>query len=99
MERIPCDNQAECPLPICFEDIHHVYYPASQYVGYIATHFRSSEDNKQQMCRQRHQDLHAAQPPPEKPTKEYMAGFLIEHEHKLGTSGIKQIRKELRGHK
>lgn len=81
--------------PNCIQTVHHLYYPASEYVGYIATHFRNLEDNKEILSRCDHDELHATERPPEQPSREFMAGFLLANEHKIGLSAVKRIRKEL----
>jgi hypothetical protein len=71
MERRPCSNQDSCPLfqsrSSCFEDVHHLFYPANQYRTGVAKEFRELDENKVRICRQEHNDTHATELPPEKP--------------------------------
>jgi hypothetical protein len=99
MERIPCENQADCPLTgACREDTHHLYYPASNYSEYIAHRFRTLPSNTVQICRSEHERIHREDTPPEIPSIEFMAGYLLGQEHKLSVSAVKRIRQELKEH-
>ena len=93
-----CGNNPDCKYAAvgCYQDKHHLYWPQDEYRGYIASHFRSFADNTVELCRVEHEELHATQDPPEKPSREFMAGFLLANEHKIGLSMVKRIRKELR---
>lgn len=77
MERFPCDPTRECPLRDtigCFEDVHHRQWPRRVYrrMGQIAMEFRNLDENKELTCRDRHNEIHATQPPPEVPTRQEM---------------------------
>ena len=79
MERIPCDPNTPCKLRDtigCFEDIHHKAYPKSEYRTALEKKFRNHIMNKVLMCRQIHNDIHAQNLPPKKPTPEEMRRLL-----------------------
>ena len=100
MERYPCENQQNCSLAgQCREDIHHEYYPRYEYRTYIEHRFRNHPDNQVQICREEHLRIHREDSPPEKPSIEFMAGYLLASEHKLSVSALKRIRLELREQK
>lgn len=69
--RTPCnENRESCPYQYsgCFEDTHHRFYPKSSYTTAAERTFRELPENKEQLCRDLHDDLHATQEPPDKPS-------------------------------
>lgn len=73
----------ECPSPQtdckyallpegCFSDEHHLYYPKRRYCGKMAIEFRELPENKEQLCRREHDERHATEPIPIKPSVEVM---------------------------
>jgi hypothetical protein len=56
----------------CFSDIHHLYFPRREYRSPTEKRFRELSENKVQLCRQDHDDLHAVTDIPEKPDLEIM---------------------------
>ena len=75
MERFPCDPNRECRLRDtigCFEDVHHKQWPRHDYRRPVEREFRNLDENKELTCRDRHNELHATQEPPEKPTRPEM---------------------------
>lgn len=71
MERYPCDPERECRLRDtigCFEDVHHRQYPRRDYRKPVERDYRNLDDNKELTCRDRHNEIHATESPPEKPT-------------------------------
>ncbi len=82
MSRIPCRNENPgCPYyeSGCYEDIHHTYYPRCQYKSGVDKEFRELPQNKQYLCRQEHDELHATQLPPIKPSHTEMLAALGNH--------------------
>lgn len=71
-----CSPSVDCPVRQfargCFEDVHHEYYPRSDYVTKLEKEFRELPDNKTKMCRAQHNERHATEQPPEKPSVEDM---------------------------
>lgn len=59
---------AACPLTEHFTDQHHSYYPRRKYRGLLAATFRGLPENKEQLCRFEHNELHANEPIPVKPS-------------------------------
>jgi hypothetical protein len=53
-----------------------LYYPKAAYCGRIAMEFRELPENKQQLCREEHDERHATELPPERPTTEVMLGAI-----------------------
>lgn len=45
--------------PDCFSDQHHLYGRAKNHIGKIARKFSELPENKIQMCRREHEELHA----------------------------------------
>ena len=73
MERFPCDPTRNCRLRDtsgCFEDVHHKQWPRSTYrrMGRLAMDFRNLDENKELTCRDRHNEKHATERPPERPS-------------------------------
>ena len=70
MEDRPCSPSKDCKLwPDCFMDIHHMYYPKSLYRTDAEKSFRNLAGNIMRICRALHDDLHANERPPEKPSR------------------------------
>ena len=75
MERFPCDPQRECRLRDtigCFEDVHHRVYPRRDYQTPLEKEYRNLDENKEITCRDRHNEKHANEPTPEKPSVDEM---------------------------
>jgi hypothetical protein len=68
--------QEQCPYYAtdggCFSDSHHIYFPKNQYCDIMSSEFRELPENKQQLCRLEHEELHAEVIEPEKPDRETM---------------------------
>ncbi len=74
MSRHPCPNANEdCPLynseSGCYADIHHEYWPRSNYRTSLEKRFR--QHFTELICREVHDELHSL-PPPNKPSVEQM---------------------------
>lgn len=75
-------SRGECPFPDpeckyadiggCFSDVHHLYYPAGQYKTKVEKEFRELPTHKTQICRQSHDERHATETPPTKPSRDEM---------------------------
>jgi len=78
--------RGECPNPKpdckyadkggCFSDVHHQYYPRRAYVRSEEKEFRELPDHKEVLCRAEHDELHATEFPPPKPSREVMLGAI-----------------------
>lgn len=72
MDRSACVNQETCPLAEtkmgCRTDVHHLYYDRKWYTSTVEKEFRELPENKIKMCRADHEELHATEWPPEKPS-------------------------------
>lgn len=60
----------------CYEDIHHHYWQ-STYNTDIEQIFGNLPENKKEICRAEHNEIHATEQPPELPSREYMLGRII----------------------
>lgn len=68
-----CEPNEECKyFPDCFESTHHLFYPERDYRTPLERLFRSLDENKVELCRSKHDQLHAEQDPPLRPTREEM---------------------------
>ena len=65
----------------CYEDRHHVYWPASQYGTRVERQFRQLDENKVLICRWIHNTIHGVALPPQKPTRNKMLEAM-HNEHK-----------------
>ena len=77
--RGPCELEREdCPYKYsgCFSDTHHTKYPASEYTSPLEKTYRNLPENKVQLCRDEHDELHATEQPPVKPTAREMLGAI-----------------------
>lgn len=92
MRRDCPESNSDCPYFTdgCYSDLHHQYWPSPDYTGTIANKFRELPENKQQLCRREHDQVHEGSPPA-KPSLEVM-------EHTIVTSGVhlsRRVRKAL----
>lgn len=79
--------RGECPNPRpdcryaqegCFSDTHHIFYPRRDYRTPVEKAFRLLPENKVELCRVEHEEIHAALAP-EKPPREVMLGAIAVH--------------------
>lgn len=74
MQNLPCParNTEICPIfqqeGECYEDQHHVYWPANEYTTRTEKQFRQLQVNKIAACRWLHNTIHAVVLPPEHPS-------------------------------
>jgi len=79
MKERPCNPSQDCKFfPNCFTDIHHIYYPKSLYRTNAEKQFRTLAGNIMRICREQHNDLHATERPPEKPSREVIFNVIKE---------------------
>lgn len=80
MRRACAQAIESCPYaetkPGCYSDTHHLYYPRANYRTQLEKQFRELAVNKEQLCRYEHDQVHAENEPPLKPTREQMLGAL-----------------------
>lgn len=55
-----------------FSDEHHKVWPASSYLGPLAVTYRNLPGNREQVCRCVHDEIHASEAPPERPSNNEM---------------------------
>jgi len=81
MEYFPCTPTPDCPYykttAGCHESIHHELYPANDYRGAVERTFRNLDQNKTDICRRLHDQIHATETPPDKPDFEEMRQAVI----------------------
>jgi len=78
-EEIPCNSETPCKYreeDECFEDIHHEAFPKSAYRDGLEKRFREHVLNKVLICRAVHDDIHAQNLIPQKPSPEQMIQFM-----------------------
>ena len=63
----------------CFEDVHHKFWPKSNYKTPIAQEFRNLPENKEKICRTVHNEQHSTNVIPEKPSIAEMKKAINEH--------------------
>lgn len=90
MARGRCDNpDPNCKYAAanrgggCFSDEHHLFYPRNEYSDPIAKRWRDLGKNTVQLCRRLHDDIHAQDSPPPRPTRETMAYELLNSDEHL----------------
>ena len=74
------EQQAECTLKRCFTDQDHYYWPASDYKTPVERAFRNLPENIEEKCRFEHNERHANEEPPVKPSIQYMAESILRAE-------------------
>jgi len=79
--------RGECPNPQpdckyagqgCFSDTHHLQWPSTLYKDALGKTFRELPVNKEQLCRQEHDERHQDSPPP-RPPREIMTAAIAEY--------------------
>ena len=86
--------KGECPSPQpdckyaerggCFSDTHHLFYPKRAYKTEVEQEFRELPENKVQICRREHDERHATERTPDKPSRKAMVA-------KLGRNAIGSV--------
>lgn len=56
----------------CFQDTHHLMYPRADYRSRVEKEFRDLPENKVDICRQMHDECHAFDEIPVKPSMDVM---------------------------
>lgn len=80
--------RGECPNPRpdchyaelkggCFSDEHHLFFPRVDYHDIMGSEFRNLPENKEDICRWDHDEIHATELPPQKPDREHMLGAIV----------------------
>jgi hypothetical protein len=88
MERVPCqfEDTELCPVyqqeGECYEDRHHLYYPANEYKTPIEKRFRRLGVNVVEMCRALHNVEHAVWIRTPKPSRDFMAQTIADEKAK-----------------
>ena len=84
MERFPCspEDRENCRVfgleGRCYEDVHHEYWPKSEYKTRIEREFRLLDENKILVCRALHNEIHARRRQSEKPSRNEMLRIINE---------------------
>ena len=85
------EQKEVCPLRTHFQDEHHLMYPKRDYSQPVEKAYRELPENKVQMCRHEHNELHATQEPPLKPSIETMAEAVLRSEMHRSTKVERQL--------
>ena len=80
--------------PECLITQHHLYWPRPDYTTKLEKDFRNLPQNKEPLSRCDHDELHATQDPPEKPSTDFMVGFLIASGVHLSRRVLKEIKRD-----
>lgn len=72
------ERHPDCPYERHYSDVHHDFYPGSDYKTVVERTFRELPENKQQLCRYEHDLLHLTEQPPEKPSRAEMIDAISE---------------------
>lgn len=79
--------------PNCYSDLHHQYWYSYDYKTPLEKKFRELPQNKEQICRAEHDEIHATQEPPVKPSIDEMVDTIVES----GVNISRSVRKAIRG--
>lgn len=63
-------------FPDCFADLHHPDYPRKAYTSSLEKRYRSARAAGNYLCRAEHEEIHATEPIPVKPSPDEMRAFL-----------------------
>src|SRR3990167_8995096 len=81
IDYFPCVPSVDCPyVGNCTEDMHHEYYPASNYHTVVEKTFRNLPENKALVCRRLHDLIHKNINGVDKPSREVMLGAITASE-------------------
>jgi hypothetical protein len=61
-----------------YSDTHHLYWPKKFYTTLLEKAFVELEENKVQTCRAEHDEIHATEKPPRKPSRSEMIQAVAE---------------------
>ena len=89
----PKANEACKLAPKCYSDKHHPDYPAFQYKTSLERQYREIRAIGNYMCRAEHDELHATQIAPEKPSVPNMVNYLANSAIYMEAQQIKQERR------
>lgn len=90
---VPREGCMYAGTPECILTVHHLYWPSPDYQTKTERFFREMHANKQfNVPRCEHDEIHATQEAPEKPSHDFMRGFILSSEVHIPSS----LRKELR---
>jgi hypothetical protein len=78
--------------PECMVTTHHIYYPGFLYLTKVEKAFRENHLNKERLSRCDHDFEHLTNSPPEKPSRDFMIGFIISSGVHIPASLRKDIR-------
>lgn len=87
-EDVPCPflNTDQCPVYLqegeCYQDVHHLWYPANEYKTKIEKTFRRLGSQTVQMCRYLHNTEHAIWIRTKKPTVSFMREAITQEQQK-----------------
>ena len=90
------EQKEACTLRRCFTNQDHYYWPASDYKTPVERAFRNLPENIEEKCRNEHNERHATEEPPEKPSIQYMAEAVLNAEVHQTTKVAKQIQQIMR---
>ena len=75
----------------CFKDTHHRYYYRRNYRTKVERIFRELPENQEVICRFRHDEIHANEEPPEKPSRDFMLGAISVSEVYLSSKKKREL--------
>lgn len=71
-EACPNTNEACKYYPECYADEHHLVWPKKNYKSPIEREYRSLPEHRVTICRAEHDEIHATERPPRKPSRNEM---------------------------
>ena len=77
----------------CFSDEHHLFFPKFDYRDIMSAEFRNLPENKEQICRWDHDERHANEPIPDKPSKSTCLGLLLQLTQKVAYTYLARNKK------
>jgi len=94
-ENTDCETEGMCRYPEPFEDNHHVYYPKREYSGSLERKYRNLGCHVVEICRCKHDEIHATEQPPDKPSTEVMVDAI----ERSGERQSRSVRKKIKRHR
>ncbi len=78
-EACPNANETCKYAPGCYADEHHLYWPKKNYKSPVEREFRSLPEHRAMVCRAEHDEIHATEGIPKKPSRDQMLQAIAAH--------------------
>jgi len=92
-ENTDCEAPGMCRYPEPYQDNHHIFYEARDYQTSVERKFRNLGCNMIEICRCKHDEIHALEEKPDKPEVADMIEAIEYSEEHISRSVRKAIKR------